>query len=263
MRPEPELRGARRDGLMSWFSAVEPTEDTTTIVLIPGLAVARYLLPAARCLATCSAGPTVLVSPPGFAGSPMICDATVPSHTKALLDWIQRSIPGRVLCVGHSTGCLLAAGVAAGLGPRCVMLAAVSPVFDPGRSSWPQLGYRFLADGRFESPVMFAVQAGEWARGGRGVMPFLRSCRSADLAAMIDRAAAPTLIVRSEKDSLSRYEWACELASRPAPDQRVMVTAPEPGHAFVYRRPAQLAQALRTGSAALGVPSLWKSDEST
>jgi pimeloyl-ACP methyl ester carboxylesterase len=247
------LRGAVRDGLMSWC-ADQPTDGSSvSTVILPGLGVARYLLPAARLLAQESSGQTVLVSPPGQAGSDHPgSPVDVAGAIDAVTRWVDLHAPGTVVVMGHSTGCVIAAGLGQNLGQRCARLVLASPVVDPDRSSWPTLARRLIQAGRFEHPFMIGSQLYDWALSRASLATFMRSCRTVDLLREVDRADRPTVVVRAEHDPMASYEWCSELAmGRLGGAARTFVTVPGLGHAFPYRQPDALIAALRVGDAAL------------
>src|SRR4051794_41377785 len=82
------------------------------VVVLPGLAVANYLLPAVRALGSWTRAH--LVELPGFSGSgepPHPLD--VPQFADALAQWLAGSGLDRVVLAGHSSGTQVAARVAA------------------------------------------------------------------------------------------------------------------------------------------------------
>jgi pimeloyl-ACP methyl ester carboxylesterase len=215
------------------------------IVTLPGLGVSRYLRAACHGLADRSGRRVLLVDPPGFGTNAraLTGGATVSSVAERLRSWM--SPLGPVLLLGQSTGCLLAARLAvarAGLDVRA--LALVGPVFDPTSATVARGGARLVVDGRSEPWWLAPSQLPEWVRNARALPGYVRSCLAESLEDDLASVGCPVVVVRGDRDPLSRHEWAARLADRPG---RTLVVVPGGGHTYMAGRPAALADSLATG----------------
>jgi pimeloyl-ACP methyl ester carboxylesterase len=215
------------------------------VVVLPGLAVSRYLHAGCSSLAERTGRRVLLVEPPGFGANARALPGpvTVARVADALVPWL--ATLGPVLLVGQSTGCLLAARMArSSLGLDVEAVALVSPVFDPARASLPSAAGRLLLDGRNEPWWLAPVEAPEWARNARGLPGYLLSCLREPLDEHLDDVRCPVVVTRGERDSLSRHEWAASLTDRP---HRTLVTVPGGGHTYMAADPAALPDSLAGG----------------
>ena len=215
------------------------------VVVLPGLAVSRYLRAGCASLADRTRRRVLLVEPPGFGANAGALPGrvTLGRVADALAPWL--ATLGPVLLVGQSTGCLLAARVARGsVGLEVEELGLVSPTFDPARASLPGTAGRLLLDGRHEPWWLGPVEVPEWARNARGLPRYLLSCLREPLEEHLDDVRCPVVVTRGDRDPLSRHEWVASLTDRP---HRTLVTVPGGGHTYMAANPVALAASLAAG----------------
>jgi pimeloyl-ACP methyl ester carboxylesterase len=219
--------------------------DGVPIVVLPGLGVHDYLRLACDRLARRSGRHVMLVEPPGFGANAAALPTTptVASVTARLRDWLTSQ--GTVCLLGQSTGCLLASRLARAdqhLDVRDVVL--VSPVFDPAISTPVPIGGGFLRNAPREPWWLGPLEVPEWIRNARALPGYFRSCLAESVDEHVDAARCPVLVVRGERDPMSRHEWTARLADAPG---RRLVIVPGGSHTFMAARPEALADALVTG----------------
>lgn len=223
------------------------------IVMLHGLGVsAASLGPLAEVLAE---DRTILVCDlPGFGlsvsdeiwGTSRIADAVE--------QVLERRGLGRVTLVGHSWGCHVASLVAIRHPERVGALVMLSPAFDrrPGGALGQIL--RLAVDAPMERRSLVAGGARDYLRAGPArVLVTLREAASIHLDDLIDRVAAPILIVRGGRDPLTTGRWAARLARR-APRARVAVI-PGAAHGLGHDAPRAVAGAIAAFLAAEGHPA--------
>ena len=220
--------GAHRDGVPE-------------AVVVPGLAVAEYLLPAVVALGGWTRAH--LVELPGFGGSgepPHPMD--VVQFADALSQWLDASDLGDVVLAGHSSGTQVAARAAVGR-PDVTALVLASPTVDLRFRSLPRVLLAWRRNHELEPPSLDKVHTPERRRAG------LRRVRNALAASLADRVedvvpqvAVPVLVLYGDADRICTEAWARELAAR-APDGRF---ATLPGaHSFPYTSPDAWSEPIR------------------
>jgi pimeloyl-ACP methyl ester carboxylesterase len=228
-RIRTRVQGERRDG-------VPP------IVVLQGMTVSDYLLPACAALATWTE--VHLLDLPGYAGSG---EATrwldVRGYGETVVHWLEQARLDRPVVVGHSSGTQVAAwtGVLWPDGVRAVALA--SPTVDPSVRSLPKLLYHWRLDARAPSPGLEQSHAPEWKRAGpRGVAHLLRVHLRDRLEDQVARLPMPMLALRARDDRLSTDTWMDDLAGVAPVGEWVTM----PGaHAFVWLYPDAWSAPLR------------------
>lgn len=145
------------------------------VVLVMGMAVADYLMPALATLGEWTRGH--LVEFPGYAGSgepPEPLD--VPGFGAAVTAWLEAADLGPVELAGHSSGTQVAARAAAQAGRQLIeRLVLASPTVDPVARSAPRLLLHWRLDGRREPPGLTESHKPESARAGvRGIRHLVR-----------------------------------------------------------------------------------------
>lgn len=201
------------------------------IVVVPGLAVRRYLEPAVDRLR--SQGADVrLYRPPAWSGR-----ESVEQLSRELADDLSGAPVD--LLVGLSVGTYVAAGAAAVAPANQRAIVLVSPV---EANSWRALGADWLRAARGETPAFLLQQAREWlATPPRRLAQTLRSTRERDIEAGARAARAAGVrvhVVHGERDPLS----GDALARRLADGQRV--TIPRAGHSWPYHDPGGFARTM-------------------
>jgi pimeloyl-ACP methyl ester carboxylesterase len=217
-------------------------DDVPPVVVVQGMTVSDYLLPACSELGAWTEAH--LLDVPGYAGSG---NATrwldVRGYGEAVAHWLRVSGLERAVVVGHSSGSQVAAWTGV-LEPGLVgAVGLASPTVDPMARSLPKLLYRWRLDAREPSPGLEENHVPEWKRAGsRGIAHLLRVHLRDRLEDQVARLEVPALGLRAERDRLSTDEWLDELAGRGADTRWVKV----PGaHAFVWTHPNAWSEPLR------------------
>jgi pimeloyl-ACP methyl ester carboxylesterase len=241
-----------------------PVGGLPEVVLIQGLGVSDYLLPALAELGGWTRAH--LLDLPGLAGSgdpPYPLDLA--GYAGAVLDWLAERTDGPVLLAGHSAGTQITAraaatatgttgaapggaapggaapaGVAAAEARRAVDVRGVvlaSPTVDPVARGWVRLVGRFLWDGRREEPGLTRCHLPEWRRAGvRRLYRLTAGCLADRLEDTVAALDLPVLVLRGERDTLSTREWGLALAGDRHPASRYGEVGG--AHSFVWAEPA-------------------------
>jgi len=200
------------------------------VVLVMGMAVSDYLLPAAASLAAWTR--VHLVELPGLAGSGEPrggMDAY--AHAGAVTAWLDAHERGPVVLAGHSSGTQVAAEVARRRPERTRALVLAAPTMDPANRSVPGAIRAWLRDIRYPLPGLRSLHLPQWYRAGpRRILAMTRGyLRGPHLEELVPRLPMPVLVLRGDRDGLSTEEWARGLAGR-------FVAVPGP-HTFVWNAP--------------------------
>lgn len=217
-------------------------DDVPPVVVVQGMTVSDYLLPACAALATWTQ--VHLLDLPGYAGSGQPKRwLDVRGYGETVVHWLQTSHLADAVVVGHSSGTQVAAwaGVLWPDGVRAVGLA--SPTIDPRFRSLAKLLFHWRLDARAPSPGLEESHAPEWKRAGaRGIGHLLRVHLRDRLEEQVARLPVPVLMLRAREDRLSTDEWMDELVAVTATAERVAM----PGaHAFVWLYPDAWSAPLR------------------
>lgn len=178
------------------------------ILIVPGLAVRSYALPAAR-RARAAGHRVSLLRAPAWHGAPVDLDrygARLAAHLERLGEPVD-------LLVGLSVGTQAAA--AAARRTRLVRrLLLVSPTVDPALRTLPRLLGTWWRGNRGHGEPGFLEQVPDWLRAGvpRIAAGFLSTLRSPPLEQALPRVAARTTVAHAEHDDLGTAGWARELA---------------------------------------------------
>ena len=142
-------KGSELGRLVVATSAGSRLADRPDVVMVPGMAVSRYLR-ATRDLLADDTRVHLLELP----GTGRAADLSRPMSTGLSQDavavtwWVRSFLPGPVALVGHSYGAQVVARVAAALPDQVVAVVLASPTVDPAFRSLPRLWARWLADTR-------------------------------------------------------------------------------------------------------------------
>lgn len=225
-------------------SVGEFREGVAQVVVVQGMAVADYLMPAVRALAAWTR--VHLVELPGFAGSgepPHRLD--VPGWAIAVASWLDATGSDRgVVVAGHSSGTQVAARVAAARPTSVGGLVLASPTVDPVARSWPRLLVRWRLDARREPSDLTESHKPEWRRAGvRGLVHVVRAhLGDPPLEKLVPHLPMPLLVLRGREDRIATAEWAQQLAHA-AP--RGHFTAMPGPHTFVWIDPEAWSSPIR------------------
>lgn len=177
------------------------------IVIVPGLAVRTYALPAAR--AAARAGHRVsLTAAPAWRGTP----ARLDRFGELLARRIESRGETIDLLVGLSVG-TQAAAVAASRSRRIRALLLVSPTVDPAVRTRIRLLRHWLGGEEGDDAPGWRRSLPDWARAGvlRIAVGFDSAVRVA-LEEVMPGVEASTVVVHAEHDTLGSSEWARRIA---------------------------------------------------
>src|SRR3954470_17895060 len=172
--------------------------DALPVVVIQGMAVSDYLLPA--CAALGSWTEVHLFDIPGFGGSgrpprPL----TVRGYGEALVHWLEAAGLDRTVVVGHSSGTQVAAWAGVLAPDRVAAVGLASPTVDPKVRWLPKLLFYWRLDARAPSPGLELSHAPEWRRAGsRGIAHLIRVHLDDRLEDQVRRLSMPVLALRAE-----------------------------------------------------------------
>ncbi|MFU8872685.1 alpha/beta fold hydrolase [Micromonospora sp. SL4-19] len=187
-----------------------PRPGVPQVVLVQGMAVADYLLPALSALGEWTRAH--LVELPGFGGSgEPPHELSVPEFGYAVADWLTTRQHDRVILAGHSSGTQVAAEAAVGH-PRVAGLVLASPTVDPVARGPVRLLVRWQLDGRHEPPGLSKSHWPEWKRAGlHRLVHLVRAHLRHAMEEPLARLMVPLLVLRGEQDRLSTRQWARHL----------------------------------------------------
>lgn len=136
----------------------------------------------------------------------------------------------RVVLLGHSASCQVAAWVAAAAPDRVAALVLVGPTTDPRAATWRRLVARWLATAVHETPRQVPSLVRQYSRTTLPVMVrAMEAARHDDISEPLARAGVPTLVVRGRHDAICPADWAERVAAVGGEGSRA-VTLPAGGH---------------------------------
>jgi pimeloyl-ACP methyl ester carboxylesterase len=220
----------------------DPRDDMPPVVVLQGMTVSDYLLPACAALAAWTE--VHLLDLPGYAGSG---EATrwldVRGYGETVVHWLEQTGLDRPVVVGHSSGTQVAAWTGVLCPERIRAVGLASPTIDPSLRSLPRLLFHWRLDARAPSPGLEQSHAPEWKRAGpRGVAHLIRVHLRDRLEEQVARLPMPVLALRARDDRLSTDSWMDDLVN--AAPQGEWVTLPG-AHAFVWLYPDAWSAPLR------------------
>jgi pimeloyl-ACP methyl ester carboxylesterase len=219
-----------------------PRPGVAEVVVVQGIGVADYLVPALRELGAWTRA--TLVELPGFSGSgepPHELD--VGEFADAVATWLAEAGRDRVVLAGHSGGTQVAARVALRHPPGVRGLVLAGPTVDPRFRSLGGVLRAWHRNHRLEPPDLDEAHRPERARAGmRRVVHAVRAHLADRLEDAVPHVPVPVLVLHGADDRLCTEEWARSLAAR-ARDGRF---ASVPGaHSFVWTAPAAWSDPVR------------------
>jgi pimeloyl-ACP methyl ester carboxylesterase len=210
------------------------------VVLLHGLGVSgRYFLPLARVLAR-------EFELPGHG------DSSRPPHAldvRALGDvlegWLEAAgLPDRIVVVGNSMGCQVAAALSVLRPVRTRALVFIGPTLDPANRDLVRLLLRFVGTGCFERLSLPGRVLVDYARMGvRRYAEELRHMLADRIERHLPLVSVPTLVLRGSQDLVVPAEWAARVTAL-LPEGR-LVTVPGWGHALHHAVPDEVARLTR------------------
>ena len=226
----------------------ERRPDTLPVVVVQGMAVSDYLLPA--CAALGSWTEAHLFDVPGYAGSGQPTRRLdVRGYGEAVVHWLEAAGIDRAVVVGHSSSTQVAAWAGV-LGPeRVAAVGLASPTIDPIARPLPKLLYRWRLDARSPAPGLEENHVPEWKRAGvKGVAHLVRVHLADHLEEQVARLEVPLLVIRAEDDRLTTDGWVRGLAASAGGE---LTTVPG-AHAFLWLDPDAWSAPLRGLAAKAG-----------
>ncbi|GAA3440508.1 alpha/beta fold hydrolase [Kutzneria kofuensis] len=195
------------------------------VVVVPGLAVSRYLEPTVRCIEATGARCELVRLP--VEGPPV----GIPEYAAVVAERIRDR---HVVLVGHSSGTQVAAAVAREMKVRRLVLG--SPTVDPAYRTVPRVMARWMIDGTREPASLGRQEFPEWGKAGlRRIWVLLRSMLRCPLEEMLDGVRCPVVVVRGERDPICTPGWVAGLGGE-------VITLPGMPHAFPYMDPEGFAK---------------------
>jgi pimeloyl-ACP methyl ester carboxylesterase len=193
----------------------DPHPEVPEVVVVQGMAVADYLMPAVAVLGRWTRAH--LVELPGFAGSgEPTRRLDVAGYASAVTEWLAAAKLGPIVLVGHSSGTQVAARAAACAARSdipVVALVLASPTVAPIARPLPRLLLRWQLDGRHEPPGLTEWHLREWRRAGlRGLLHLVRVHLRDRIEDTLPDLALPVLVLRGTEDRLTTTPWARGLA---------------------------------------------------
>lgn len=212
-----------------------PRAGVPPVVVVMGMAVSDYLLPAVASLGSWTRA--YLVELPGLGGSGEPrhrMDAH--EHARAVAAWLDAADLPPAIIAGHSSGTQVAAEVALRRPASVAGLVLAAPTVDPSVRSLARVFIAWRRDSRYPLPGLQRVHIPQWRRAGlRRVYHLVRAyVRGPYLEDLVPHVEVPVLVIRGESDGISTASWARHLAGL-APDGRFLAV-PGP-HTFVWPYP--------------------------
>ncbi|MDQ4054767.1 MAG: alpha/beta hydrolase, partial [Actinomycetota bacterium] len=152
----------------------EHRDGVPPVVVVQGMTVSDYLLPA--CAALASWTEVHLLDLPGYAGSGQPTRRLdVRGYGEAVAHWLEESGLHRAVVAGHSSGTQVAAWTGVRCPERVAAVGLASPTIDPMARSLPKLLFYWRLDARTPSPGLEENHVPEWKRAGfRGIAHLVR-----------------------------------------------------------------------------------------
>ncbi len=225
------------------LAPLAPTPNAPVFVLIHGLLIAsRYMLPTAARLG--QQYPVYLPDLPGFGGS------ADPSHIYSLqeqadviIGWLDALALPPAIFLGNSLSCQVLVDLAVRYPARVQALILTAPTVDPYAHSFFAQFVRLLWDGPREDPRILLPMVLDFFRGGPGrAIRTFRYALADPMPEKLTRVAAPTLVVRGDRDPIVSQRWV-EEATRLLPHGQLQVLANAP-HCVTFSTPDALIVAL-------------------
>lgn len=232
-------------GRMRSRSVGQRHESVPEIVVVQGMAVADYLMPAVAELGRWTRAH--LVELPGFAGSgESTRRLDVPGYAAAMVEWLAATAVGPVVLVGHSSGTQVAARAAAQAATHeqahVVGVVLASPTVAPVARPLPMLLLRWRLDSRHEPSGLQASHVREWRRAGlRGLIHLVRVHLRDRIEEPVAALDVPLLVLRGAEDRLTTRAWARGLAT----GRRSRYLELAGAHTFVWADPAAWSEPIR------------------
>jgi 2-hydroxy-6-oxonona-2,4-dienedioate hydrolase len=215
---------------------------TRSVVLVHGLGVShRYLVPTARALA-----PEFQVHAPDLPGFGL---SEKPSRVlqlselaDALAEHARPHAP--VVLLANSFGCQIVAECVARYPQLASHTVLVGPTIDPDARTAGRQIWRWLANGRSESPAQLPITLRDyWDAGILRLIATFRYALADRIEDNLPAIGVPTLVVRGARDRVVSQPWA-EQVTRLLPRGRLVVV-PGAAHTVNFTHPRELSEVVR------------------
>jgi 2-hydroxy-6-oxonona-2,4-dienedioate hydrolase len=244
--PKGRLRGfwTRVEGRRIFARASQgPAADGPPVVLVHGYGMSSsYMAPIAKRLA---AEHTVYAPDlPGHGrsdspGRPL----SIPGLAESLRAWMDAAGISRAAFLGNSMGCQVIAELAVRHPERIDRLILIGPTVDPAARTLGRELPRLLEDGAAERLSLILLVARAYSRDLRRLHEEMDAVLADRIEEKLPRIAAPSLVVRGERDAVAPQAWAEEVASLLGAEAVRVI--PGKGHAPNYSAPDELMRILR------------------
>lgn len=178
---------------------------------------------------------------PGFgrsAAPPTALD--IGGLAESLSLWMTTSGIDRAVLIANSLGCQTTCELAARRSQQVESLVLIGPTTDSSARNPMRQLVRWLRNAPREPPSLALIIARDyWAAGLRRPLQTFRASLRDDLEAKLPEIAAPTLIIRGERDAIAPQEWVKRVASL-LPDSECAVVAGA-AHTANYSSPSAVA----------------------
>lgn len=151
---------------------------------------------------------------PGFGDSPESDEPlSMPESGALLAELLAAEGLERPVLVGHSTGAQVVTETAAQRPDLVGAVVLIGPTVNPRERSAPKQALRFLQDISLANPKVIAVGLKSYAEAGpEWYLANLRPMLEHRMEHALPKVAAPTLVVRAERDRIVPRDWAREVA---------------------------------------------------
>jgi pimeloyl-ACP methyl ester carboxylesterase len=156
-----------------------------------------------------------------------------------LAGWTDDAHVGPAVCIANSMGCQVAVEHAVRRPERVSALVLVGPTVDPRARTLVEQGVRLARDAVSEPPALIWTVATDYARSGPlRTVRWARRMLEHRIEDRLPLVAAPTLVVRGERDAIVPREWAQRVASL-VPDGE-FAEIPGAAHATHFTHPEEV-----------------------
>jgi pimeloyl-ACP methyl ester carboxylesterase len=211
-------------------------------LLIHGLVISSlYMIPLAEHLS--AEFETHAIDLPGYGRSEKPREPLdVPALADAVAGWT-RAHGGTWNVIGNSFGCQISAELAV-RHPDCVAtLILVGPTIDPAAPTLLRQAFRLFRDMPREPMRLWLNHVVDYARAGpRFAIALMRAMMADHIEAKLPRIAAPTLIIRGERDPVAPRRWTSEMTTLLPRGSSVEI--PNGSHGVHYAAPAEVADVI-------------------
>jgi pimeloyl-ACP methyl ester carboxylesterase len=216
------------------------------VILVHGFVLSsRVMIPAARLLA--AHFPVYAPDLPGFGDSDKPKETFgVEAHADALVAWMDAMGLSRAAMAGNSLGCQVIVEVAVRHPERVERLVLQGPTIEPNARNSPAMSRRLWQNMTQEkSPELSEMARIDYAKAGisRVVKTARHAYRDA-IETKLPRVAAPTLVIRGERDPVISLEWA-QTVSALLPRGRLAAVAGQ-SHTVHFIAAAEFAALVRS-----------------